>query len=66
MDIDKKIEAMRERLERSKPAPDGLSLSLMKFGAELAALDDEGVAAVAKELNITPDDVREMAQSYAR
>ncbi len=67
-----KIADLIERLERvrlaqeMKPAPDGLSLSLMEFGAELSALDDEGIAALAKEWNITPDNVREMPASYTR
>jgi len=67
-----KISDLMERLERVKlaqemePPVDELSKSLWAFGAELAALDDEGVAAFAKELNITLDDVREMARTYAR
>jgi len=71
-----------ERLERVKlaqemePAPDALSISLRKFGAELAALDDEGIAELLEAwnrpsengqgLDLTPDDIREMARSYAR
>ena len=66
-----KIAALMERLERVKLAQtdetrDGLSKSLWEFGAELAALDDEGTAALASELGIMQDDVREMARSYAR
>ena len=70
MDIDRKIEAMRERLERVKlardmePAPDGLSSSLWAMGAELAALDEDGLAAEAEALGITPDNVRELARTY--
>ena len=66
-----KIISLIERMERVKlgqtdEAPDGLSKSLWELGSELAALDDEGVTALADELGIAPDDVRAMAQSYAR
>lgn len=66
-----KIDDLMERLERVKllqtdEAPDGLSESLWELGAELTAMDDEGVTALADELGINPDDVREMAWSYAR
>lgn len=66
-----KIDDLMERLERVKllqtdEAPDGLSASLWELGAELTAMDDEGVTALADELGINPDDVREMAWSYAR
>lgn len=67
-----KITGLLERLERVKlaqdmePAPDGLSLSLWALGAELAALDEAGIVAEAEALGITPDDVREMARTYAR
>lgn len=65
-----KITGLLERLERVKlaqdmePAPDGLSL--WALGAELAALDEAGIVAEAEALGITPDDVREMARTYAR
>ena len=36
------------------------------MGAELAALDEAGLAAEAEVLGITPDDVLEMARVYAR
>jgi len=67
-----KIANLLDRLERVRLAqeteatPDDLSVSLWEFGAELAALDDEGIAAVAEGLNITPEAVREMARSYTR
>lgn len=67
-----KIDDLLERLDRVKlardmvPEPDGLSLSLWKLGDELAALDDDGIAALADELCITPDNVRDMARTYAR
>ena len=67
-----KIVSLIDRLERVKlarsmePNPDGLSLCLWAMGAELAALDEAGLAAEAEALGITPDDVRDMAQTYAR
>lgn len=67
-----KITGLLDRLERVKlardmePDPDGLSLSLWAMGAELAVLDEAGLAAEAEMLGITPDDVREMARTYAR
>lgn len=66
-----KIVSLMNRLERVKlardmePDPDGLSLSLWAMGAELAALDEAGLAAEAEALGITPDDVRDMARAYA-
>ncbi len=67
-----KITSLIDRLERVRlaqdmePASDGLSLSLWALGAELAALDEAGLAAEAELLGIIPDDVREMARTYAR
>lgn len=67
-----KIISLIERLERVKlardmePDPDGLSLSLWVMGAELAVLDEAGLAAEAEALGITPEDVREIAWTYAR
>lgn len=67
-----KIISLIERLERVKlardmePDPDGLSLSLWAIGAELAVLDEAGLAAEAEALGITPEDVREIAWTYAR
>lgn len=66
-----KIDDLMERLERVKLAqtdgtPDGLSLSLWALGAELAALDEAGLAAEAEALGITPDNVRDMGRTYAR
>lgn len=67
-----KITDLLERLERVKltqdmePEPDALSLNLWALGAKLAALDEAGIAAEAEALGITPDDVREMARTYAR
>ena len=67
-----KITSLIDRLERVKltqdmePEPDGLSLSLWALGAELAALDEAGLAAEAELLGITPDNVREMARTYAK
>ncbi len=67
-----KIISLIERLERVKlardmePDPDGLSLSLWAMGAELAVLDEAGLAAEAEALGITPEDVREIAWTYAR
>lgn len=67
-----KIISLIERLERVKlardmePDPDGLSLSLWAMGAELAVLDEAGLAAEAEALGITPEDVREIARTYAR
>lgn len=72
MNVDRRLKAVRERLERVKlardtePDPDGLSLSLWALGVELAELDRVGLAAEAEALGITPGDVREMAQAYAR
>lgn len=72
MNIDSRLEQMRDRLARVKlarenePEPDALSLSLWEFGAELAALDDEGTVALAAELGISPDDVRQMALDFSR
>lgn len=70
MDVDKKIEAMRERLERVKLTqdmePDALSLNLWALGAKLAALDEAGIAAESETLGIAPDDVRDMARLYSR
>lgn len=48
-----KIDDLMERLERVKLAqtdetPDGLSMSLWALGAELIALDDDGVAAAGR------------------
>ena len=64
-----KIDDLIERVERIKlsqtdEAPDALSISLWAMGAELAALDESGLAAEAEALGITPDDVREMALAY--
>lgn len=68
--IDARIAAIAEAIERRKmeqEAPvDDLSKSLFEFGRELAALDEAGVAAKAEACGITPDDVREMARTYAR
>lgn len=70
MNVDRRLKAVRERLERVKlardtePDPDGLSL--WALGVELAELDGVGLAAEAEALGITPDDVREMARAYAR
>lgn len=67
-----KIISLIDRLERVKltqdmePEPDALSLNLWALGAKLAALDEAGIAAEAEALGITPDDVREMARTYAR
>lgn len=66
-----KIDDLMDRLERVKLAqtdedPDRLSLSLWELGAELAALDDDGAATLAGELGIAPEDVWEMARTYAR
>lgn len=67
-----KITALLERLERVKlahemePEPDALSISLWELGGELAALDDGEVADLAEGWGIDPDDVREMARTYAR
>lgn len=66
-----RIDALMERIEREKALRtddhmDDLSRSLYEFGAELAALDDLGVVLLSDELEISPDAVRSMAQSYAR
>lgn len=62
-----RLEAVKLAREMEQAIPvDALSQSLYEFGAELAALDDDGAIALADELGITPDDVREMARSYAR
>lgn len=45
---------------------DDLSKSLWAMGAELAALDAAGLAAEAEALGITPENVQEMARTYAR
>lgn len=68
----RKITALMDRLERIKlnrenePEPDALTLSLLELGAELAALDEEGIAAKAAEWGISPDDVRDMTRTYSR
>ena len=65
-----RIIALMDRLERVKlardmePDPDALSRSLRALGAELAALDEDGLAAEAEALRIAPDDVRELARAY--
>lgn len=68
--IDARITALTAALQRrqmEQAAPiDPLSASLWELGAELAALDEAGLAAEAEALGITPDDVREMARTYAR
>lgn len=67
-----KINGLFDRLERVRLArdqdgdPDALSMSLWAFGAELAALDEKGLADKAVEWGISPDDVRDMARTYAR
>ena len=67
-----KIISLIDRLERVKltqdmePEPDALSLNLWALGAKLAALDEAGIVAEAEMLGITPDDVREMARTYAK
>lgn len=67
-----KITSLLDRLKRVKlaqdmePAPDGLSLSLWAMGAELAALDEAGLAAEAEALGISPDNVRQMALDFSR
>lgn len=62
-----RLEAVRLTREMEQEAPvDALSQSLYELGGELAALDDNGVVALADELGIAPGDVREMARSYAR
>ncbi len=68
--IDTRIAALsaafqRRQMEKAAPV-DPLSASLFALGAELAALDEAGLAAEAKALGITPDDVREMARIYSR
>lgn len=66
--IDARITALAEAIERRKmeqEAPvDDLSGSLFEFGQELAALDETGLAAEAEALDISPNDVRDMAQMY--
>lgn len=68
--VDARIAAIAEAIERRKmeqEAPvDDLSKSLFEFGRELAALDEAELAAKAEAWGITPDDVREMARTYAR
>lgn len=54
------IELLRDRLNqvewklRDRPPVDALSASLYEMGTELAALDDEGLARMAEELDIVP------------
>lgn len=68
----RKITALMDRLERVKlnrenePEPDALTLSLWELGAELAALDEEGIVAYAAEWGISPDGVRDMVRTYSR
>lgn len=66
--IDARITQLIKALERRKleqEAPvDDLSRSLFEFGQELAALDETGLAAEAEALDISPNDVRDMAQMY--
>ena len=68
--IDARIAALAEAIKRKameEEAPvDDLSKSLFEFGRELAGLDEAGLAAKAEAWGITPDDVREMALTYAR
>ena len=55
----------RRQMEQAAPV-DPLSASLWALGAELAALDEAGLAAEAEALGITPDDVRDMARIYSK
>ena len=61
-----KITDLMERLKRVKlaremePEPDALSVCLWEFGAELAALDEAGLAAQAEAWGITMDGMRGM------
>lgn len=69
MRIDERLVQMRERVKlarENEPEPDALSRSLWAFGAELAALDEEGTVALAAEWGISPDNVRQMAQDLSR
>lgn len=74
MSIDRHIMDMRGRLERleqiramrNEETPDALSVSLWEFGYELSALNDDEIAALADELEISIDDVRELAASLSR
>ena len=56
--IDSRIAALAEAIERRRMGQsalaDDLSRSLWAMGAELAALDEAGLAAEAEALGITP------------
>ncbi len=69
---------MYERLERVRrvranaPEPDALSVSLYQLGAEMDALDDNGIEALMQELTegdeaiLTPEQAREFVDSFRR
>ena len=65
MDLMNRLERVKQARE-NEPEPDGLSLSLWKFGEELASLDEAGLAAVAEAMDVSTDAVRQMALTYAR
>ncbi len=52
-----KVASLYDRLERiqlaraNAPEPDALSISLLQMEHEMAALDDEGIAALAAEVD---------------
>ena len=74
MSIDRHILDLRDRMVRleqiramrNAEIPDGLSGSLWEFCYELSALNDDEIAALADELEISIDDVRELAASLSR
>ena len=54
-----RLEEARRKRESLGP-PDPLSLSLMEFERELAALDESGIRARAEEWELPPEAVRRM------
>lgn len=67
----RRIDGLMQRIRQEKSfrvdCPiDGLSQSLYELGDYLNSLDDLGVMLEAQELEISPDAVRQMAQSCTR
>lgn len=59
-----RLEEARRKRESLGP-PDPLSLSLMEYEAELAALDESGIRARAEAWEVSPDAVRRQCQEAA-
>jgi len=73
-----KITDLLDRLERVRimranaPDPDALSVSLCQLGAEMNALDDDGMEALTQELTegedavLTSEEAKEFINSFRR